>query len=306
MEISIIIPVYNKENYLEKCFESIFSQTFNSFEVIAVDDGSTDQSGQICEAWAAKEPRLRVFHQSNGGVTAARRKGVSESQGRFIMFADADDGLEEDALKKMHDAIIVHDADEVIAPFRTHAGIASPVVYEGMVTTEPLIRAIITSKNRFPVLWSIIFRRELLDDVLDTPREIIDGEDKLMQVKILMKQPKVCFITDHIYRYTLDVPNSRKHSLAREKRYDELLREVLAPRMELFSKAFTLHQLKEYERFIWEGNFKVREQYYKSAIGGLPAGIPLYDRLMFVLPPILAYPVIHCYRALINFKQKGL
>ncbi len=306
MEISIIIPVYNKENYLEKCFESIFCQTFNSFEVIAVDDGSTDQSGQICDVWAAKEPRLRVFHQTNGGVTAARRKGVSESLGRFIMFADADDGLEEDALKKMHDAIIVHDADEVIAPFRTHEGIDSPVVYQGVVCTEPLIRSIITSKNRFPVLWSIIFRRELLEDTLDIPREIIEGEDKLMQVKILMKQPKVCFITDHIYTYTLDAPNNRRHTLEREKLYDELLLQTLSPRIELFLSAFKLHQLKEYERFILEGQFEVRKLYYEQAIGKLPAGIPLYDRLVFWLPPLLAWPIIKLYRAVINFKQKGL
>ncbi len=302
MEISVIIPVYNKEAYLDQCFKTIFSQKFDSFEVVAVDDGSTDGSGQFCDAWAVKEPRLRVFHQVNGGVTAARRKGVAESKGRYIMFADADDGFEENALQLMHEAISVNEADEVIAPFRTHKGIGSPVVYQGVVTTEPLIRSIITSKNRFPVLWSIIFRRELLVDTLDTPREIIEGEDKLMQVKILMKQPKVFFISDYIYIYTPDVPNNRKHSLEREKRYDELLRQVLSPRMEMFSTAFTLHQLKEYERFIHEGDFKVREQYYKTAIGRLPSGIPLYDRLVYVLPPLLARPVIKLYRALINFK----
>ena len=306
MEISIIIPVYNKSEYLDKCFESIFRQDFEGFEVVAVDDGSTDGSGPLCDRWAAKEPRLHVLHTENQGVTAARRHGWEESRGRYVMFIDADDEFLPGALHTMHDAIERSGADEVIAPFRTMQGVASPVVYEGFVPVEPLIRDIITSKNRFPVLWSIIFRREKLSGVFDTPREIIEGEDKLMQVKLLMRQPKVFFIPQPIYLYNLGLPNSRRHTLERERLYDQLLRQTLAPRMDEFRTAFALHQLKEYERFVHDGHPEVRQAYYRKAVGTLPPGIPLYDRVVFLLPPVLARPIIKLYRKLINIKQKGL
>ena len=306
MDVSVIIPVYNKAEYLDQCLASLLQQDFNSFEILCVDDGSTDDSGTICDSWAVKDQRVRVIHQENSGVTAARRKGVMQADGKYVMFVDADDGLLSGALQTMYEAIRQSGADEVIAPFRTYQGVASPVVHEGFMPVEPLIKDIITSKNRFPVLWSIIFRRELLADVLDTPRDIIEGEDKLMQVKLLMKQPRVFFITDYIYKYNLGLPNNRRRTLEREMLYDELLRQVLSPRWEDYRSAFALHQLKEYERFIHDGVYRVRAAYYLDVLRPLPKDVPLYDRLVFMLPPILARPVIKLYRKLITIKQKGL
>lgn len=306
MEISIIIPVYNKAEYIGGCLEGLLQQDFNSFEVICVCDGSTDNSGDICDQWAAKDQRIRVIHKDNGGVTAARRRGVEEAQGKYLMFVDADDKLLPGALTTMHQAISQSQADEVIATFTTHEGVASPVVYQGLTPVEPLIKAIITSKNRFPILWAIIFRRELLSGVLDIPREIIEGEDKLMQVKILMKQPKVFFIPQPVYCYTLGLPNSRRHTLEREQLYDQLLLQTMGQRATEFNDVLTLHKLKEYERFINDGVYSVRKDYYKSAVGKLSSAIPLYDRLVFALTPILARPVIKLYRSIITIKQKGL
>ena len=173
MEISIIIPVYNKVDYLDKCFESLFNQDYNSFECVAVNDGSTDDSGIICDKWASKEKRLRVIHTENGGVTAARRKGVELARGRYIVFVDADDELLPGALKKLYDTIEQTKADEVIARFRSQTGTESPIVFKGFVQTAKPLWYIITGKNRFPVLWACIFRRELLLSALDIPREII-------------------------------------------------------------------------------------------------------------------------------------
>lgn len=305
MKLSIVIPVYNKADYIGDCLTSILQQHFDSFEVICVCDGSTDNSAEICNEWAAKDQRIRVIHKDNGGVTAARRRGTEEAVGKYVMFVDADDKLLPDALQTMYQAIEQSEADEVIATFTTHEGIASPVVYQGFTPIEPLIKAIITSKNRFPVLWGIIFRRELLTDVFDIPRDIIEGEDKLMQVKVLMKQPKVYFIPQPVYCYTLGLPNSRHHTLEREQLYDQLLPLTLGDQVNKYGDALTLHKLKEYERFIYDRNYSVRRLYYKHAIK-LSANIPLYDRLVFVLPPELARPVIKLYRKIITIKQKGL
>lgn len=306
MEISIVIPVYNKAEYLEKCFKSIFSQTFDSFEVIAVNDGSSDSSGEICNQWAEKELRLRVVHTENGGVTAARRKGVETAKGRYIVFADADDEILPGGLQTLYNTIEQTGADEVIARFQSQDKVMSPVVFNGFAETTLPIWYIITGKNRFPVLWACIFRRELLDNVLDTPRTIIEGEDKLMQVKILMKQPKVYFSDACVYEYSVGLPNTRRRTLEREQLYDDILRQVLAPRWNELSSGFILHQLKEYEKFVHEGQFDVRQQYYSKAIGKLPADIPLYDSIVWHLPPCISQYLIRFYKKIIKIKQRGL
>ncbi|MDR3314701.1 MAG: glycosyltransferase, partial [Oscillospiraceae bacterium] len=89
--ISVIVPVYNVEPYLPKCLDSIVSQTYANLEIILVDDGSTDASGSICDAYAAKDERVRVIHQANGGVAAARNAGLDAAVGEYIQFVDSDD-----------------------------------------------------------------------------------------------------------------------------------------------------------------------------------------------------------------------
>lgn len=303
MEISIIIPVYNKAEYIGACLQGLLQQDFDSFEVICVCDGSTDNSADICEEWAKKDDRIRVIHKDNGGVTAARRRGVEEAVGRYIIFVDADDELLPHALRTLFDAIERTEADEVVGTFRLHTGEVSPVFSTGQVAADTLIKTIITGKNHFPILWACIFRKEILEGTLDTPREIIEGEDKMMQVKVLIKQPKICFIKDCVYQYTAGLPNNRHHTLEREKLYDDILRQVLSPRWSIFHTAYILHQLKEYERFIADGNDEVRKDYYQQVISSLPTGIPLYDRIVWLLPPFLARPLISLYRWAIRHKQ---
>ena len=310
MKLTIVIPIYNKAAYIRPCMESLLEQDFDDFEIVAVDDGSTDGSGDLCDELAQETPRIHVIHTSNGGVTAARRIGVEQAQGRYIVFVDSDDVLMPHALKTLYDTIEQTQADEVVGTFCTQDGTLSPKVYEGWTPVEPLIQAIITGKNRFPVLWGIIFRKEILEDSLDTPRDIIEGEDKLMQVKVLMKQPKVFFIKDCIYRYTLGLPNSRQHTLERERLYDDLLRQVLSPQWDTYQSAFVLHQLKEYEKFIHDGQYNVRKEYYEDCL--IPHStlntqhLPIYDWLVWQLPPRLARPLIKLYRRIIQIKQHNL
>ncbi len=96
MLISAIVPVYNVEAYLDRCVSSICRQTFGDLEVILVDDGSRDGSGAICDAWAARDPRVRVIHKANGGVSSARNVGIAAAEGEYICFVDSDDWLETD------------------------------------------------------------------------------------------------------------------------------------------------------------------------------------------------------------------
>ena len=103
--VSIIMPVYNTEAYLDRCLESIVSQTYKNIEIICVNDGSTDDSGSILEKWKAKDSRIRVFHKENGGVSSARNKGLDECRGDYICFADPDDTIKPDMYEKLLSAI---------------------------------------------------------------------------------------------------------------------------------------------------------------------------------------------------------
>src|SRR5699024_10612040 len=88
---SIVVPVYNIENYIEKCIESLISQTYKNIEIILVDDGATDNSGRICDLYAKKDSRIRVLHKENGGLSDARNKGARECKGEYLFFVDGDD-----------------------------------------------------------------------------------------------------------------------------------------------------------------------------------------------------------------------
>lgn len=112
-KISIVVPVYNAEEYLPAAIESVQKQTMSDFELILVNDGSTDGSGEVCDRYAAQDPRIRVVHQINKGICAARNAGLAVAQGDFVGFMDNDDALEPDTLSDNYGLLMTHDADWV-------------------------------------------------------------------------------------------------------------------------------------------------------------------------------------------------
>ncbi len=114
-EISVIVPVYNVEPYLENCIESIVNQTFRDFELLLIDDGSDDKSRFICDTYAAKDERIVVFHQEHGGVSAGRNKGIRESRSEYIAFVDADDYVDSKYLETLYRTMKKYRADLVLS-----------------------------------------------------------------------------------------------------------------------------------------------------------------------------------------------
>lgn len=110
-EISIIVPVYNVEKYLDKCVNSILNQTFQDFELILVDDGSPDNCGEMCDDYAARDKRVTVIHQVNGGLSAARNAGIEIAKGRYLGFVDSDDYIAEDMYELLYNNLKNEDAD---------------------------------------------------------------------------------------------------------------------------------------------------------------------------------------------------
>lgn len=115
--ISLVIPVYNVEPFLRKCVESARAQTYPNYEVILVDDGSTDNSGKMCDEYAAKDSRITVFHKPNGGLSSARNFGVEKARGELIAFQDSDDFMTEDYLSYLYQLMVKFDADVSSARF---------------------------------------------------------------------------------------------------------------------------------------------------------------------------------------------
>ena len=289
MEISVIIPVYNKVDYIDRCLESILTQDFSDFEIVAVDDGSTDGSAAKLDTLAQHDDRVRVFHQPNGGVTAARRHGVAEARGRYIMFADADDMLTPHAMAALHEAIVTSGADEVIGTFTNQYHAHCDSGRRGWHNSDELIGALLSIKNTFCVLWGILFKRQLLEGCLNAPREIIEREDSLMQIKCLMKEPKVWFIADEVYWHEEDVPNTRVEDLRMIRIYDDELRRTLQPKWQVMEPWFLLNQIKVYENFLYKRQFHVLDRYYRPLRQQVDSRVPWLHRLFLALPPRLAY-----------------
>lgn len=110
-EISIIVPVYNVENYLKKCVESILSQTFTDFELLLVDDGSTDSSGEMCDELKRLDERIKVIHKENGGLSSARNAGIDVAKGKYLTFVDSDDYIDTHMLEVLYKNMVQEDAD---------------------------------------------------------------------------------------------------------------------------------------------------------------------------------------------------
>ena len=160
-KISIIVPVYNAEKYLHRCIDSILTQTFSDFELLLIDDGSTDKSGQLCNEYASKDNRVKVFHKQNGGVSSARNLGLDNAKGEWIAFVDSDDSVMNTYLSEL---ISSNDVDLVVSGVRFINGNTSllpPVALINIKENQGLLdEQLCYSYFRTP--WSKLFKNRII------------------------------------------------------------------------------------------------------------------------------------------------
>ena len=175
--ISVIVPVFNVAGYLPQCVDSILSQDYGNLEVILIDDGSTDGSGEICDRYAALDSRVRVIHQKNGGAAAAKNAGLRLATGEYLAFADSDDYLEPGAYGFLMKVLLENGADAVQGSFRE--------VYRNRAEEQRISEEILEGYDyllRFPkdfscaLLWNKLYRRALFDGVFFEEGHKIDDE----------------------------------------------------------------------------------------------------------------------------------
>lgn len=135
-KISIIIPVYKVEQYLPKCVDSILAQTYQDWELLLIDDGSPDNSGKICDEYAQKDKRIRVFHKENGGVSSARNLGLDYAEGKYIWFVDSDDWIENDAISNLLCQQGIGNADVCFFGLKPYPGGVPPFSFESILNNQ--------------------------------------------------------------------------------------------------------------------------------------------------------------------------
>ena len=121
-KVSVIVPVYKAESYLCKCVDSLLAQTLTDFEILLIDDGSPDKSGEICDAYAQRDTRIRVLHQQNSGVSIARQRGLEMAVGDYVIHTDPDDWVEPDMLQSLYAKAVAENADMLICDFYVNYG----------------------------------------------------------------------------------------------------------------------------------------------------------------------------------------
>lgn len=209
--ITIIVPVYNVEEYLQKCIESILEQSYENLEIILVDDGSTDDSGKICDEYVKKDKRIKVFHKKNEGVSSARNLGISKSKGSLICFVDSDDWIEKDLCLKLINAIQENCADIVLCGYNRVTGknrekINSSGKNQIISGREYLINCL-NPQTSYGFCHMKLIRKKIINEIrFDENLKV--GEDALFNIKISSNINKAIFLKENLYNYRINISST--------------------------------------------------------------------------------------------------
>lgn len=225
--LSIIVPVYNVESYLPMCLDSILAQDFTDYEVIMVDDGSTDASGAICDRYASDDPRFQCIHKTNGGLPSARKCGFDACRGEYAAFVDSDDWIAPDMYGKMYQAVRDTHADIVLCNYTAvmsereevcnmpfAAGFYDKAGLERDVYPYMLYSGIFYKYGISPNLWNKMFRRELLrSHLMHVPNDVSVGEDALASYSCILDASSAYVIDEALYYYRSNADSMSRRAM---------------------------------------------------------------------------------------------
>lgn len=233
--ISVIVPVYNTEKYLDRCIQSILSQTYSNIEILLIDDGSTDSSGVICDRYAEQDSRVRVFHKENGGVSSARNMGLDNAKGEWITFVDSDDYINDNFLQ-----VVIENVSSKIDLIVTN------VIGQKEMFPEEYVREILMRRIP-PQIWGKLFRKSVLKKSLCLPRNLYWGEDLITNVSIgLNLRKKILLKNICCYNYNINessISTQRESSLEYEEYFLEVLKSKLGNDLMKYNDAFNFTAL---------------------------------------------------------------
>ena len=225
-EISIIIPVFNVEAYLPICIESILSQTFKNLEVILINDGSTDTSGQICDNYAKRDHRIQVFHKKNEGQSMARNLGLEKSRGKYILYLDSDDCyIEVDCLYKLFNIMEKDKYDFVLFGSVMGTALEEAVNRYGSYDLDifrrsnrnEIFRYMIKENKQLACMWNKIIRKKFLQENQIILQGDIIGEDIEWSIMLFRQAKKIGAVNDIFHFYRQNNRTSLTSTNSREK-----------------------------------------------------------------------------------------
>ena len=257
-KVSIIVPVYKVEKYLEKCLESILSQTFTDFECILVDDCSPDKCPEICDEYVKKDSRVKVIHnKQNQGSVEARRTGLNESKGAYILFIDSDDWIEEEMVERLYTRAINNNCDIVYCDFDEFSGfqengkrvINNIFDMRKMEKTDIVITLL---RNQLFSIWNKLFKRELFENIIFPGYQY--GEDAVLCTQLFLKAENIGYEYSILYHYrrhpdSITLRNDRNSEKIRRKElYNNfsVIREILLLREDYDKYKNTINRIMKW------------------------------------------------------------
>lgn len=289
--ISIIVPVYNVEEYISRTIESILKQTYLNFELILVDDGSTDKSRDICEKFAKIDERIFVFFQNNRGVSAARNKGISKSRGKYIIFIDSDDWVSPKMIETYLNQMIRENSELVINEYNTDC---NNILYpqnadlkEGYITIEQALCKIINPKGFYGSVWGKIFLKDIIKkNQLQFNPSIAIGEDLLFVINYIQYCSKISYGKKCLYNYV--IRNNSALNTVNLKRLD-----VIKVYQQLFENTVLSKEIRKRLKamYVWEcidWQCRLSPTEYKEVKGELKKGA-IFNLHLFLLNDVFTY-----------------
>ena len=265
--VSIIVPIYNISSFLPKCLVSILEQTYNHLEIILVDDGSTDDSGKICDEYAARDSRIKVIHKRNEGLVRARKSGLEAAAGQYIAYVDGDDWIEPEMIEKLYNILMEQNVDIVMCGrFEDTGDMCRPVfhgIQEGRYDKQALLEKVYPNMivngsffewGLFPGVWDKLFKRESLEKYqMAVDDRLTMGEDAACTYPALINANSIYVLHECLYHYRQSVSSMVKQNTEIElqrKRFQILYNSVNMS-FEKYKDIYDLReQWKEYILFL--------------------------------------------------------
>ncbi|MGN0377063.1 MAG: glycosyltransferase [Suilimivivens sp.] len=223
--ISVIVSAYNIEKYLPRCLDSLLAQTYKALEIIVVDDGSTDNTAEICDAYAKNHKNIIALHKENGGLSTARNTGLQAVTGEYIGYVDGDDWVEPDMYEMMLKACLEKNAEIAICSYRQVGEGGEKACSTGDVlelSREETLELYISGHKQYHIyhsVWSKLFKREIIKDI--SFREGRSSEDIMYSTMALTAASKCVFLDTPYYNYVIDRPDSIMNSKLHERRFQD-------------------------------------------------------------------------------------
>lgn len=207
--ISIIVPVFNTEKFLERCIQSVLNQTYADIELLLIDDGSIDKSGDICDQYAAKDSRVRVFHKTNGGVSSARNLGIDNAVGDYIGFIDSDDYIDYNMLSSLYDIIIKNNADIGYCNLYMDYGENKEIYCLVPSSADWHLMLVGWISETWTLCTTSLIKRNLFEENnLRFPTDLKYCEDLWMSLELRLNSKRVVSLNESLYYYNRCNENS--------------------------------------------------------------------------------------------------